>query len=114
VGRCVGHAATAARWTEPAALAAEGDEPVVAAGVAVNADESVGQHAAFEIRADLPLDEAGDGRPFRSRAGEEGDELRADDFVQESLLGLVANVVGDGGRSAGTGRGRRADASRFS
>jgi hypothetical protein len=36
-------------------------EPVVAMGVAVNSDESVGQHAALEVRADLRLDEAPDG-----------------------------------------------------
>lgn len=68
----------------------------------------MGQHTAFEIGSDLALDEAGDGRSLRSRSGEEGDELRADDLVQERLLGLVADVVCDGEASAGTastGRG---------
>jgi hypothetical protein len=36
-------------------------EPVVAIGVAVDAEEAVGQHAALEVRADLALDEAPDG-----------------------------------------------------
>ena len=72
------------------------------AGVAVNAEESMGQDAAFEVGADLALDEAGDGGALGSRSGEEGDELRADDFVEEGLLGLVASVFGDGRPSAGT------------
>ena len=33
------------------------------AGVAVDAQEAVGQHATLKIGADLALDEAGDGRP---------------------------------------------------
>jgi hypothetical protein len=72
----------------------------------------VGQHAALEVRADLSLDEAGDGSPLRSRASQEGHELRADDFVQESLLGLVANVVGDDEASAGTASTGREERSR--
>ena len=72
------------------------------AGVAVDPDESMGQHAASEIRPELALDEVGDGGALRSRACEEGDELLADDLVEKSLLGLVAGVVGDGEMSAGT------------
>ena len=74
----------------------------MAAGVAVDAEEAVGQHAALERRADLALDEASDGDALRSRSGEEGDELRADDFVEKGLLGFVASVVCDGEESAGT------------
>ena len=118
MSRGVGHAATTARRTEAATLAAESDEAVLAAGIAVDADESMGEYATLEVRPDLALHESGDGRALRSRSGEEGHELRADDFVQEGLLGFVTNVVGDGGRSAGTGtvtaKGRRAEASRSS
>ncbi len=61
-----------------------------------------GQHAALERSADLPLNEAGDVRPFRSGPGEEREDLRADDRVEKGLLGLVAGVVGGGRTSAGT------------
>jgi hypothetical protein len=103
MGRGVGHAATDARRTESAAFTREGHQAVVAAGIAVDAHESMGQHAALEIRPDLALDEAGDGSALRSRADEKRHELRADDLVEQSLLGLVADVVGDGGSSVGTG-----------
>ncbi len=60
MGRGVGHPATTTGRTEAAALAREGDDAVVAAGVAVDAQESMGQHAAFEVGADLALDEVRD------------------------------------------------------
>jgi len=63
VGGGIRHAASATRRTEASPLAGEGDEPVVTAGVAVDAQEAVGQHATLEIGADLALDEAGDGCP---------------------------------------------------
>ena len=84
------------------------------AGIAVDAQEAVREHAALEVAPDLPLDEAGDGGARRSRSGEEGSELRANDFVEEGLLGLVADVVGDGRASAGTGSKRRGERSRDS
>ena len=112
VGRRVGHAATATGRTEAAALAREGDEPVAAAGVAVHADESMSQHAALEVRADLALDETGDGGALRSRTSEEGDELRADDLVEKRLLRLMASVFSDDDASAGTRTWRRRITSR--
>ena len=59
------------------------------------------QNAAFEVRANLALNEGGDGgaRPFRSC--EELEQIRSDDLVEESFLRLVASVVGDGRASAG-------------
>ena len=107
MGCGVAHAPSATGRTEAAALTREGHEPVVAAGVAVDTEEAVGEHAALEIGADLALDEAGDGGAPRSHSGEEGDELRADDFVKEGLLGLVSDVVGDGRASVGTGGTKR-------
>ena len=109
MGSRVSHAATAAGGTEAAALAADRDEAIVAAGVAVDPDESMGKEAAREIGPDLALDEAGDGRAGGPSPIEKGDELRADDFVQEGLLGLVTNVVGDGEASGGTGAWGRGD-----
>jgi hypothetical protein len=68
----------------------------VTAVVAVNAKESMGEDATFEIAAHLAFDEAGDGRPHRSCVGEEGLEFVADDGMEECLLGLVAFVPVDG------------------
>lgn len=85
----------------------------MAAGIAVDADESMGEYATLEVRPDLALDESGDGRPLRSRSGEEADELCTDDFVEERRLGLVADVVFDGWASTGTSSaGHGADRSR--
>jgi hypothetical protein len=63
VGGGIRRAASPTRRTKASSLAGEGDEPVVTAGVAVDAQEAVGQHATLKIGADLALDEAGDGRP---------------------------------------------------
>jgi len=81
---------------------------IVSARIAAHAHESVSQNAAFEVGADLAFDEAGDGRPHRSRAGEEGLELVADDLVEERFLGLVAFVL-DGEGAVGTGARRRGE-----
>ena len=48
VGRRLGHAPGSARRTKPTALAAEGDQLVVPAVTAAQAQEAVGQDAAFE------------------------------------------------------------------
>jgi len=74
----------------------------VAARVAMNAQESVGEHAALEIGPDLPLDEAGDRSARRSGAFEERLEVLAHDVVEEGLLGLMTFVTNRGG-FAGTG-----------
>ncbi len=87
MGRGVGHATTATGRTEAAALAREGDEAVVAAGVAVDPEKSVGEHTTLEVRADLALDEASDGGARPSRSCEERQQLRSDDLVEECLLG---------------------------
>jgi len=68
----------------------------VAAPVAMNSPESVSEHTAVQIGADLALDEAGDRHVSRSCTGEEGLELVADDLMEEGLLGLVTFVPVDG------------------
>ena len=78
----------------------------------MDAQKTVGEHAALEIGADFALDESGDGRSLRSRSDEKGHELRANDFVEKGVLGLVAGVFGDDEASAGTGTQRRGDRSR--
>jgi hypothetical protein len=51
----------------------------------------VGEQAALEIRPDLPLDEAGDGRTRRPGTFEEGLEVFAHDAVEKRALWLVAS-----------------------
>jgi hypothetical protein len=58
VGCRIRHSPTATRRTESPALAGESHEPVVATGVAVDAQETMGQNTALEIGTNLALDEA--------------------------------------------------------
>jgi len=51
------------------------------------------EDAAIEIRTEFTLDEASDGRPLLTRIGEKGLEVFLDDFIEKSLVGLVALVV---------------------
>jgi len=74
----------------------------VPAGVAVDAQESMGEHATFEVRPDLSLHEPDDGRALPSRPSEEGLELLANDFVEKGLLGFMGFVLDDDKESAGT------------
>ncbi len=74
------------------------------ARIAVDAQEPMSEHAAFEIRADLTLHEPGDGRALPSRPSQEGLELLADDFVQKGLFGFVAFVLDGGDDSTGAMR----------
>lgn len=53
----------------------------MAAGVAVDAEESVGQDAALEVGADLPFHEPDNGGAFESRASEVRGKLLTDDLV---------------------------------
>lgn len=87
---------------EAPTLAAERDEAVVSAGIAMDSEEAVSEHATLEVGADLALDEAGDRGAGRAGAHNERHELSANHFVKERLLGLVTGVVGDGRASAGT------------
>ena len=70
--------------------------------IAVNAQESIGEHPTIEIRADLSLHEPRDGRALPSRASEEGLKLLANDFVEKGLLGFMAFVSNGGRESTGT------------
>jgi hypothetical protein len=92
VGGGVGHAPPRAGGAE-AALAREGDQTVVAAFVAVQAEEAMSQHAAFEIGAERALDETGNGMVTPTSAGQEGLELRLDDAVEDALLGTTSLVA---------------------
>jgi len=65
----------------------------VPACVAVNAQESMREYSALEIRPDLTLHEPGDGRALPSRPSQKGLDLLADDFMQKRLLGFMAFVL---------------------
>ena len=93
---CVGHPASATGWTEAAALAGEGDQAVVAAGVAVNAQKAVREYAASEIGAEFAFDEPSYRRVLLTSASEEGREVLSNDLVEQGLLRLVTLVL-DGG-----------------
>jgi hypothetical protein len=105
-GRCVRHSQAAAGRAEPSALARKGDEPIVTAGVAMDAQKSMREDPALEIGADLSLDKASNRRALSSRASQEGLELFANDFVEKSLLGLMALISNGGKESVGTLRAR--------
>jgi hypothetical protein len=93
MGSGFGHAPSAARGTESSPLARKGHEPIVATGVAVDAQEAMGEHAAIEIGTNLALDEASDGSTRGSGAREERLQTFSDDAMEERLLGLVAFVA---------------------
>jgi hypothetical protein len=94
----VGHAPAAAGGTEATPLAREGDEAIVAAGVAVEPKETVGKDPAPEVRAQLLLDEAGRRAIAFACARQEGLELFPDDRVERGLLGSVPLVDWCGAR----------------
>ena len=91
------HPASAARRAKSAALAAEGDELVVAALAAAQPQEAVGQDAAFEEGVELVFDEL---RQVRARSifglGEEGCGVLLHQSVQRGLFRAVAIVVDRG------------------
>jgi hypothetical protein len=104
MGRRIRHAPSAARGTEAAALAREGDHAVEPALVAVHAHEAVGEDAAAEKAAELAQDEAGHRTLTRLRTGQERRELASYDVVEDALLGVAAHVAGVAAARAVTGR----------
>jgi len=74
----------------------------MSARVAVDAEEPMGEHTAFEVGPDLSLHEPGDGRALPSRPSEKGLELLANDFVEQGLLGFMAFVLDGGKEPTGT------------
>jgi hypothetical protein len=102
MGRRIRHAPSAARGTEAAALAQEGDDTVETARV--HAHEAVGEDAAAEKAAELPRDEAGHRTLTCLRTGKERRELASYDVVEDALLGAAAHVAGVAAARAVTGR----------
>ena len=96
VRRGVRHATPSAGTAEPAALAGEGHKTVLAAGVAVDAKESVGQDAAIQERAEFPFDKARQWALAAALSLDERLELRPDGAVQDAPLGATRQVVASG------------------
>jgi hypothetical protein len=84
--RGVRHPAPRAARTDAATEAGERHEEIVAALIAVRADESVREHAAAEVAAELLLDVARERRLVGlARMSEEGLEVTSNDRVQNRL-----------------------------
>ena len=96
--RCgLGHALGPARWAKAAPLAAEGDQLVVPAITAAQAQEALGQDAAFEKGVELVLHELRQiGASGELGLLEEGGGVLLHQAVQRSLLGAVTLVVDRG------------------
>ena len=96
----VGHALATARGAEAAALAARGDEMIVAAALAAKAAEALLQDAAVEVAQQGTAHEGGHVAAVVAlgAAGLEGGEVLADDGVQRGSRGLTARVA-RGGRA---------------
>jgi phosphoenolpyruvate synthase/pyruvate phosphate dikinase len=89
----VRHAATAARWAQRPALAAERQQAVTAAGVTMHAEKTSSEDATIEIRTDLAFNEASNGCSLLARVREKNLEVLPNDFVKKRLLRLVALVL---------------------
>jgi len=94
MGRGLAHATSAAAWTEPTALAAEGDQVFGMARFALGAQKSVGQNPATQILFELFNDEirqwvAGVSLDLCPKR----EPVVLDDFVERRLFGPVPTVV---------------------
>ncbi len=88
------HAPRTARGTEPSALAAEGDQLVVATVGAAQPQETVRQDAALEEGVELVLDELRQaGAKVPLGLGKERCSVLLHHAVQRRLLGAVALVA---------------------
>ena len=103
VGGALGHAAAPATGAEATALAGEGDQPLQGAGVAPEPREAVGEDAAGQELAELPLHEPGEAGAVGalSRFLEKGVQVGADDGVEDAAY---ATPVGADVRQAAAGR----------
>ena len=92
--RSLRHAPGTARWAKAAPLATERDQFVVAAVATVQAQEAVGQDAAFEEGVELVFDELRQVGPGGHLClGDEGGGVLLHQAVQRGLLRAAALVV---------------------
>jgi hypothetical protein len=110
-GGGISHSPSTAGGAEPSALTRKCDQAVVAAAIAVDADETSGEYAAIKVGTQLSLHESRDRCTLLTRMGKEGPELLADHFVEQCMLRLVALVlchadpVGTGWKCGGQAEG---------
>ena len=111
VRRRLRHPPGPARGAEPAPLAAERQQLVMPAVAAAQAQEAVGQDAAFEESVELVFDEPRQRGPGAGLGvGDEAGRVLLHQAVQHGLLGAVALVVepvGWGGPRCARSRARR-------
>jgi len=113
VGGELRHAAGVARGADPAALAGERDQALVAAGVTARAGEAVGEDAAAEVGAEVLLHPVRHGVAHGvgfGRMGEEGLDVVLDDGVQGARRRMPRPVDGlctDSARMPSRGRAPR-------
>ncbi len=111
VCRRASHAPPRAGRTKPSALARECDESVVTTGIAVDAQEALGEHTIIQIGSQLAHDEVGDRWAALAGIGEESLEILSDNLVKKRILRLMALVLdGAGSRTRPSERTRGAGA----
>jgi hypothetical protein len=89
------HPARLTRGAEPA-LAAEGQQPLVATGPTSDPGEATSEAAALEVSSELPLDEARVAATvfaLQRGLGEHGLEVLAHDLVQDRLLRIARSIA---------------------
>jgi hypothetical protein len=91
-GGGVCHTAAAAGWAEAAPLAGEGDDAVVPAVIAVDAQEAVRGDAAIEKGAEVAHDEERYRATLHLPVGEEGGQMLRDRMVQRAFPCAVRPV----------------------
>ncbi len=89
------HAAASAGRTEAATLAAEADDAILAASIAIQTDEAMGQDATLEKAAQFAFDEPGHRVALLLPAIQKGLELLTHYLIQDALLRLASAVSAD-------------------
>ena len=86
------HPPGATRGAEPAALTAEGNQVLVTAGLALNAQKTVLEQAALQVVIELLFDERGQRSAFGFESGEKLRVVSLDDSIEWCLFRAVALV----------------------
>ena len=106
VGGGLGHASRTAARAESPAFATERHQLLMPAGIALDAQKSVFEAPAFEVRLELSVDEEGQRDSFGFEALEKPREVLFDESVERGLLRAVTFVRG---RITGRSRSRAGD-----
>jgi hypothetical protein len=93
VGRGVGHPAATAGRADCPALAGKCDHPVLAAGIAMYAQEAMRQHATIQKRPQFPFDEAGHATLTATLPRQESFELFGDHAIEDACLRVTGTVI---------------------